>query len=212
MPLTARLSDRGASFKHGGKAMTIRSEGNGGRLWNPWRIAGWGIAAFLLLLPAVAMQFTGEVDWDETDFIVMGVLIGGVGLGIEFLVRQSDSIAYRFGAVLAFLGLFLTTWANLAVGMIGSEDNPYNLLFFGVLLVGMAGAIVARFRPAGMARAMLVTGLAQAAAGAFGLTADVRGAVFSMIFAGPWLLAAALFWNAARGPGSAGVSEGFRPK
>ena len=59
--------------------------------WRILRIAGWGFAAILLLLPAIAMQFTSEVDWDARDFIVMGALIGMVGLGTEFLrppVRQ----------------------------------------------------------------------------------------------------------------------------
>jgi hypothetical protein len=32
------------------------------------RTLPWIMAAFLLLLPLVAMQFTDEVDWDETDF------------------------------------------------------------------------------------------------------------------------------------------------
>ena len=35
----------------------------------------------------------------------------------------------------------------------GSEDNPANLQFGGVLLVGLLGAVLARFRAPGMARA-----------------------------------------------------------
>ena len=46
-----------------------------GRRWKGWRIAMWGTAAFLLLLPAVAMQFTSEVDWGPGDFMVMGVML-----------------------------------------------------------------------------------------------------------------------------------------
>ena len=168
------------------------------RRWSPWRIIGWSVAALLLLLPLVAMQFTDEVDWDETDFIVMGGLIAAVGLGIEFLVRQSRSYAYRLGAGLALLTAFLTVWTNLAVGMIGSENNPFNLLFGGVLLLALCGAIVARFEPAGMARAMVATAIAQAAVAAAGLATDVRGGMFSMAFAILWLLAAALLAKAAR--------------
>lgn len=165
---------------------------------NPWRIAGWGFAASLLVTPLVAMQFTREVQWDETDFIVMGALIGSVGLGIEFLVRQSSNLAYRLAAAIAMLTVFFTIWVNLAVGMIGSEGNPLNWLFGGVLVFAAIGAIVARLEPAGMARAMLATSIAQAGAGAVGLFTDVRGAVVSMAFAAFWLLAAALFAKAAR--------------
>ncbi|MGH8077936.1 MAG: hypothetical protein ACREPE_11510 [Lysobacter sp.] len=51
------------------------------RLGDRWRIAIWGTAALLLLLPLVAMQFTDEVDWDETDFIVIGAMILPLLLG-----------------------------------------------------------------------------------------------------------------------------------
>lgn len=179
--------------------MAGESNMNVPRLISPLRIAGWGFAALLLLLPAVAMQFTREVNWDAADFIVMGVLIGSVGLGIEFLVRRSASLTYRAGAVVGLLTIFLTIWVNIAVGMIGDEDNPYNLLFGGVILIGLIGAILARFRPAGMAYAFAAAAIAQAIVSAIGLSADLRGGIFSLMFAGPWLLAAALLWTAPRG-------------
>ena len=176
--------------------MSAKAEITG--VWNVLRILGWGAVAVQLLLPLVAMQFTDEVNWTAEDFIAAGVMLGGAGLGTEFLVRQSGSHAYRAGAVFAVLAAFLTVWANLAVGMIGDEGNPYNLLFGGVIVTGVLGMILARFQPAGMAVAMVVTAVAQAAAGAFGLSADRLGGVLSMAFAGPWLLAAALVWYAAR--------------
>jgi len=179
----------------------------GGRRWSRWRIAGWSIPALLLLLPLVAMRFTDEVNWTASDFVFAAVLFGSVGLAFEFIVRTSSSLAYRFGAALAVIATFLTIWVNAAVGMIGSEDNPYNLLFLGVPLVALAAAIIARFRPAGMAIAMVATAIAQAAVAAGGLTTDLRGAVLSMAFAGPWLLAAALFGNAAREQPSAGAAR-----
>lgn len=170
-----------------------KAQGTDGGRGVPWRILGWGAAALLLVLPLVA-----GAPWTASDFVFMGLLLGGVGLAFELIVRRSGSLAYRAGAALALLAAFLTVWVNGAVGMIGSEDNPYNLLFLGVLLVALAGAILARLEPAGMARAMVAAAIAQAAAGAFGLATDVRGGVLSMAFAGLWLLAAALFWNAGR--------------
>lgn len=181
-----------------GKAMAKEAENAGGRHLIPWRIVCWSIPALLLLLPLVAMRLTDEVNWTASDFVFAAVLFGSVGLAFELIVRKSGSLAYRAGAALAVVAAFLTIWVNGAVGMIGSEDNPYNFVFGGVLFVALTGAIVARLEPAGMMRAMVVTAIAQAVAGAFGLGVDVRGAVFSMGFAGPWLLAAAFFWNAAR--------------
>ncbi len=176
--------------------MSAKAEING--VWNALRILGWVAVATLLVLPLVAMQFTAEVNWTAEDFVAAGVILGGAGLATEFLVRRSTSHAYRIGAVLAVLAAFLTVWANLAVGMIGDEGNPYNLLFGGVLLIALIGMVLVRCRPAGMARALVVTAIAQTAVGAFGLSADLRGGVLSMGFAGLWLLAAALFRTAAR--------------
>ena len=173
--------------------MAKEAENIGGRRWSPWRILGWGTAALLLLLPLIA-----HLPWTASDFVFAGVLFGSVGLAFEFIVRKSGSLAYRLGAALAVIAAFLTIWVNGAVGMIGSEDNPYNLLFLGVLAIALIGAIVARFERRGMAGAMVVAAIAQAVLGAVGLSTDVRGAVFSMAFAGLWLLAAALFWAAAQ--------------
>lgn len=170
----------------------------GGRRWSPWRIAGWSVAALLLLLPLVAMQFTAEVNWTGSDFIFAAVLIGGVGLAFELAARMSRNPAYRAGVGFALGATFLTLWASGAVGMIGDEDNPLNLMFYGVLALALLGAAIARFRPEGMVRAMALAGTAQLLAGAVGLATDPRGALFSMAFAGLWLAAAASFRKAAR--------------
>lgn len=165
--------------------------------WSPWRVAGWGTAALILLLPAVAMQFTSEVNWTASDFVFAIVLIGGTGLLFELTVRMSDNIAYRAGVGLALAATFLTVWANGAVGMIGDEDNAYNLLFLGVIALALAGAIGAGFKPRGMFRAMAAAAVAQLCVSLGGLSADPRGAVLSAGFAGLWLLSAALFRIAA---------------
>ncbi|QNN64839.1 hypothetical protein H9L12_11445 [Sphingomonas rhizophila] len=161
-----------------------------------WRLVGWGGAAALLALPFVAMQFTTEVNWTASDFVVMGLLIGTIGLGLEFLLRKASNTTYRLAAAITLGTAFLTIWVNLAVGMIGSEDNPYNLLFVGVLFVALIGAILTRFSSSGMARTTVVAAAIQLAVGAFGYAVDPRGAVFSMLFALPWLLAAALYRSA----------------
>ena len=169
-----------------------------GSRWSRWRILMWGTAAFLLLLPAIAMRFTSEVDWDETDFIVMGVMLALACGTCELAARSSSNGAHRLGALVAVGTGFLTVWVNLAVGMIGSEDNPYNLWFGGVLAIAIAGSIVAGSRSASMIWAMIATAAAQAVAGAAGMPTDMRGAIFSMAFSLFWLLSATMFWLAAR--------------
>lgn len=166
-----------------------------------WRVAGWSAAAALLLLPLVAMQFTAEVNWTSFDFLFAAVLIGGVGLAFELAVRMTRSFAYRAGIAAALAAAFVIVWANAAVGMIGSEHNTYNLLFVGVIAVAFAGAIIARFRAAGMAGAMLAAAIAQACVAVAGMSADLRGGILSAVLAAPWLVSAWLFRKAARDQG-----------
>jgi hypothetical protein len=169
-----------------------------GKRANPWRIAGWSLVGLLLLLPAVAMRFTSEVNWTAADFVFAAVLMGSVGGAFELAVRTTRSLAYRGGAGAALAASFLIVWASGAVGMIGDEDDSYNLLFLAVILVALAGAAIARFRAEGMAWAMLVAGAGHLAVSLAGATIDPRGALFSAAIGLIWLLSAALFREAAR--------------
>ena len=166
-----------------------------------WRVAAWGFAALILLLPLVAMQFTSEVNWDWKDFVFAGVLIGSVGLVYEVTVRMTRSWSYRAAVAVALAAGFLIIWVNGAVGMIGDEDNPYNLLFIGVIAMALVGAIVARFRAGGLALAMTVAAVMHFGVAVGGMFSDLRGGIFSAGFACVWLLSAALFFHAARDPG-----------
>ena len=177
--------------------MAEQAEILGERKGSRWRVLGWSIAAGLILLPLVAMQFTGEVNWTTGDFLFAVLMIGSVGLAFELVVRASSNIAYRAGAATALAAAFLTVWVNGAVGMIGSEENLYNLLFLGAIALALTGSIVARFRASGLALAMLAAGAAQAAIGLFGMSADLRGGILATGFAGIWLLSAGLFRSAA---------------
>ncbi|HEX8579412.1 MAG TPA: hypothetical protein VF655_07435 [Allosphingosinicella sp.] len=173
---------------------------NGGGRGGSWvRVVLWGGAAALLALPAVAMQFTGEVNWTASDFVFAAVVFGTIGLLAEGAVRMSGNGSYQAGAGFALAAAFATVWANGAVGMIGNEDNAYNLLFLGVVAAALLGAVVARFRAGGMGIAMLAAGLGHAGVALGGYSVDPRGATFSLAFVLLWLLSAALFRNARTG-------------
>ncbi len=191
---------------HAGKAMAGYAEG-GGRRGRFWRIAPWMIAAFILLLPLLAMQFTDEVVWDGADFAVIGAMLFGACGACELTARMTGNIAYRAAVGVAVATAFILIWMNLAVGMIGSEDHPANLMFGGVLAVGILGALIVRFRPHGMARALAATALAQGLVGAIALIAGLGsaganwpGAIVFLtgFFATLWLVSDWLFRAAAR--------------
>lgn len=169
----------------------------GARRWNPWRVAGWGAGAALLLLPLIAMQFTDEVKWDLADFIFAGALVAGVGASYELAVRKTGNRAYRAGMAVALATAFALVWANAAVGLIGSEDHPANAMFHGVLGVGIAGALIARLRPLGMAWALVATAAAQVAVVVIAAVAGMGSAgPITLFFVVLWLASAWLFRKA----------------
>ena len=96
------------------------------------------------------MQFTDEVQWSLNDFVLAGILLFGTGSAYIFIRSRSDNYAYRAGiGLLLFTSLFLM-WSNLAVGLVGSENEPFNLSYFGVILTGIIGTLLSRFKPNAM--------------------------------------------------------------
>lgn len=180
------------------------ARGSGSR----WTLLFWAAAALALLTPAIAMQFTREVDWTAFDFAFAGGMLAGVGLGLELAVRRYSSMTYRIGAGLALAAALLIVWITGAVGIIGSERDDANLLFLAVPMIALAAAALARFRPAGMARAMAAAALAQIvvpaiawlawpAAHAAILAPEVAGS--TVVFTAMWLTSAWLFRKAGAG-------------
>ena len=156
-------------------------------------------AAFLLLLPLLAMQFTDGVVWTAFDFAVAWALLAGAGLTYRLATRRAGNIAYRAAVGVAVATALFLVWVDLAVGIIGSEDNPANLMYGGVLAVGIIGATIARLRPHGMTRALFATALAQMLVGVIALIAglDARP-ILDGFLAALWAGSALLFLHAAR--------------
>ncbi len=167
------------------------------------RWALWCAAALLWLLPAVAMQFTDEVAWTARDFVVFGALLAAAVAAYQWAARVARSHSYRAAAGVAVAGAFLLLWANGAVGLVGSEGHPANALLVLVLALGVAGALVTRGRPQGLAHTLvlvaaaqaLVTLLALAFTAPAGWLPSLLGTAFFVML---WLVSAALFRRAAR--------------
>lgn len=195
--------------------MTGRMNQRGDESRHRWRKWLWGTGGAILLAAALAMAVSDEVSWGPGDFGFATALVIGAGGSLELLARMDASRTYRAAAGVAVVTAVLLIWSNAALGVVGSDGNPANLMFFGLPAVGLAGALVARLRPNGMARSMFATALAQLAAGLIGLIAlgpmpDVGPALdilgLTMSFAGLWLLSAWLFRKAAQEQGLAGAS------
>lgn len=120
------------------------------------------VPALILLIPALAMLFKVEGwAWDAGSFVVAWILMAGVGLAYKLVTRKAVNRVYRVATGIALAAGLILVWINGAVGIIGSEDNPANLLYGGVLAIGVVGAVAARLEPLGMSRTLSVTALAQ---------------------------------------------------
>jgi hypothetical protein len=106
--------------------------------------------------------------------------------------------AYRAAVGVAVAAAFILVWMNLAVGVIGTEDNPLNLMYGGVLGIALVGAVIARFRPPGMARVLVATAVAQAGVAVIAQVAGHFTWVLTAIYVALWLTSAWLFQSAAR--------------
>ena len=155
---------------------------------------------FILLIPLV-LTLLASWHWRPGAFVLAFVLLfGGAGLTYGLVAKKMMSNkAYRFAVGVALAAVFLLVWMNAAVGGILGDD-PANMMYFGVLLVGFIGAIIARLEPQGMSRALFATAFAMvlvpAIALIIGTPAFANGvvavfglhAVFAMLFVGSALL------------------------
>ena len=173
------------------------------KIFSVMRVLMWASAAFLLSLPAIAMQFFPDsgVDWDGRDFLIMGTMLLIACSLVEVGIRMArNNFSYFAGTVFAVGTGFVTVWVNLAVGMILSERNLENLVFLVPILIALIGAFVVRFRAEGMAKATASAGIVQGLIASVVAVVPLDNLYTSMLigaFALPWLLSAALFRQAA---------------
>lgn len=161
----------------------------------------------LVLLIALVLTLLASWHWRPGAFVLaFSLLFGGAGILYELVAQKMMSHKiYRYAVGVALAAVFVLIWMNAAVGGI-LGDNPANMMYFGVLLIGLIGTIIARLEPRGMARALFVTAFAvaliPAIALSIGASAFANGvvavfglhAVFAMLFVG----SALLFRRAAR--------------
>ena len=183
--------------------MTASTEKARGRRGGRFRVVAWVAAALVLLTNLVIMQFTDEPGWSLGDFVFAGGLMFGALGTYEVAARMTGNTAYRAAVGVALAAAFVLVWINGAVGITDSEADE---MYLAVLAIGIVGALVARFRPAGMARAMFAAALATASIGVIALIAGIvpaHNSAFEILglngfFVTLWIGSALLFREAAR--------------
>ena len=139
-------------------------------------------AGIILSLPLLAMLLTDSVAWGPADFALAGALLVGIGLAYQVAARHAGNTAYRVAVGVALAAALLLVWANLSLGIIGETGDPADLMYGGVLVIGIIGAVIARFQPQGMARALLATALATALVAVIALIAGKHQAPISSVW------------------------------
>lgn len=120
------------------------------------------VPSCILMIPAVAMSAQAEGwVWNAADFVVCWIIIASAVFTYKIVASRAPNPAYRVAAGLGVVTGLILLWINGAVGLIGSENNPANLMYGGVLAVGLTGAAIARLRPLGMSWALFATAVAQ---------------------------------------------------
>lgn len=109
------------------------------------------ITLVILLIPFVGNYVSAEFDWTTSDFVFMGILLFGASFTFEMVARLSGNAMFKWAVGIVTVATLLLTWMNLAVGIIGSEDNPINALYFLVIPVGFLGLIASQMKAKGLA-------------------------------------------------------------
>jgi hypothetical protein len=73
----------------------------------------------ILLLPAVAMMFSNEVNWSAFDFIIAAILLYGASFAI-YLISILKIKWLRITLMAAVFMLLVLVWGELAVGLFGT--------------------------------------------------------------------------------------------
>jgi len=166
----------------------------------------WAIVGVLIVALLTAMQFTDEVQWNEA--VAYGVILLLAGGAYElWLWLRTRNGTYRIAFDVGLLGVFLLGWVSGAVGIIGSENQPVNLMYWAVPAVLIIGSLISRFKPRGMAYTLFTAAIVQVLIPVVALTispevswgnAGVVGVfVFNSIFALLFFGSALLFRRAS---------------
>lgn len=141
------------------------------------------------------------------EFALLGLFMFGLYATFRFLIRRAaGNRSYKTGMAIAMVTGFFTFWVNGAVGIIGSENNDANMMYFMLLLVVFFGSFIVRFRAEGLRWVMATAAglMVVIAIAALGFNLGVSGPIWpwdvvwiTAFFAGLWSLSAWCFHKAA---------------
>jgi hypothetical protein len=152
----------------------------------------------VLMIPLWGSFYVDGWNWHWYSFVFLGAVVFSAAFTYQLVAGTVRNRAYRFAVGLAVATAFVLTWMNWIVTL---DANHLNVMYLGVVLIGLVGAAIARLRPAGMAFALGGMAIAQMLVPFIALvlwktrpTAGGLNSVFIVLFA----ISALLFQRAAR--------------
>lgn len=80
----------------------------------------YSAVAVILSIPLIAMQFTTEVKWTASDFLIMGALLFTTAFAVDLVLKKVKTFKSRLILVFGILALLILIWVEMAVGIFGS--------------------------------------------------------------------------------------------
>jgi hypothetical protein len=111
-----------------------------------------------LLIPLWGNTYIDGWNWHWYTFVLAAAFLFSAGLTYELVARTMSNPAYRIAVGLAVVTAFALTWVNM---VLAADENPANLMYVGVVVIGVTGAAISRLRARGMARALFGTAVTQ---------------------------------------------------
>lgn len=113
------------------------------------------------MIPFWGNLLVDDWNWGWQAFALWGGLVFIAALTYQLVVEGGRNKAYRLALGLAVTTAFLLFWSNFVLVV---EASLANVIYFGVIVLGIAGAGIARLRARAMALALGGMAIAQALA------------------------------------------------
>ena len=114
------------------------------------RVALGALAVWMV--PLVASRVVEGWNWSVGSFVFVYVLFFAVGMAYALIARKMGAWSYKVAVGVALLAGFGLGWSNMV--HVADSENPANLAYYSVLLVGGIGAWLARLEARGSARTL----------------------------------------------------------
>lgn len=110
------------------------------------------VALGLLMVPLVASRVVDGWNWPAGSFVFVYVLFFATGMAYALIARRMGAWSYKAGVGVALVAGFALGWSNMV--HVADSENPANLVYYSVLVIGGVGAWLARLKPRGLARTL----------------------------------------------------------